>query len=113
MGDIADGTSNTIMFGEVTGLWTDGFKALGRTRSWSWTAAALPMNRMTFSITTGAAFNNAERSSVRFSSMHAGGVINFTLGDGSVKGLTTTTDNNIFLGMGGMADGSVISNLPE
>lgn len=109
MGDITDGTTNTIMFGEVTGSWTDGIKALGRTRSFSWTSNALPIGRMTFAISNGSAYNNADRQSVRFSSMHAGNVINFTMGDGSVRGLPTTTDNNIFLGLGGKADGSVVS----
>ncbi len=37
IGEITDGTTNTIMFGEVTGLWTNGFTPTGRTRSFSWT----------------------------------------------------------------------------
>ncbi len=68
------------------------------------------MNRMTFSIVSGAAFNNSEKSSSRFSSMHAG-VINFAMGDGSVKGMPVSTDNNIFLSMSGKADGTVFTNV--
>ncbi len=113
MGDVTDGTSNTVMFGEVTGNWTDGIRPLNRTHSFSWTSSALPMNRMTFSITDGTPFNNNIRSLVRFSSLHSGGIINVCLGDGSVKSMTTQTDNNVYLSMSGAADGSVVANAPE
>ena len=38
MGAITDGTSNTLMFGEVTGLFNDALKATGRQWSISWNA---------------------------------------------------------------------------
>jgi len=106
--DLSDGTSNTIAFGEVTGRWTNGLRATGRTQSFSWSASAMPTNRMTFSVVTGAAFNNAEKSHLRFSSMHTG-LINCALSDGSVKSLGISTDNNVWLSLFGGQDGTVVS----
>ena len=108
IGEISDGTSNTIAFGEVTGGWTDGFKPTGRLTSFSWSSNALPISRMTFSITAGTPYNNAEKNWLRFSSMHTG-LANFALADGSVKSFSTGTDNNIYLSLGGKQDGQVIS----
>ena len=106
--DITDGTSNTIAFGEVTGQWTDGFKATGRLSSFSWSSSAMAMNRMTFSISAGAAYNNSEKHWIRYNSMHTG-LSNFALADGSVKTFPTSTDNNVYLSLSGKNDGTVIS----
>ncbi len=106
--DITDGTSNTIAFGEVTGSWTDGFKPTGRLTSFSWSSCAMPINRMTFSISAGTPYNNAEKNWLRYSSMHTG-LANYALADGSVKTFSTSTDNNVFLSLGGKADGTIVS----
>ncbi|MFN5054301.1 MAG: H-X9-DG-CTERM domain-containing protein, partial [Planctomyces sp.] len=46
----------------------------------------------------------------KFSSRHAG-IVQYTLGDGSVRALSTSTDADILLRLGGIADGQVVSGL--
>jgi prepilin-type N-terminal cleavage/methylation domain-containing protein len=110
IGSASDGLSNTLLFGEVTGLWTDGFKATGRLESFSWTMSALPLHRMTASL-TGVPYNNLEKSWLRLSSMHSGGVINVALGDGAIKSMTISTDNNTWLYFCGMSDGQISNSI--
>jgi prepilin-type processing-associated H-X9-DG protein len=48
----------------------------------------------------------------KYSSEHAGGIINFAMGDGSVQGLTNTIDNTLYRSLSGAKDGNVAS-LPQ
>ena len=102
-GTITDGSSATLMYGEVTGTWTDFKKKKGRLSSYLWTFNGLPSETMDeWYPQNGAtwAYN------YRFSSMH-NGVDNYALGDGSVRGVSVTTDNVIYQAMSGMADGQI------
>ena len=106
MGAISDGTSNTVLFGEVTGRWTDGAKPSGRLFSFGWNMSGLPLHYNTMSF-AGVPYNNAFKDWNRFSSMHTG-LSQWTLTDGSVKSLSTSTDPKVMLSLGGIQDGEVV-----
>ncbi len=106
LGNITDGTSNTILFGEVTGAWTDGSKPTGRTWSHSWVMSAMPIHWNTKDF-AGNPYNTAVKAWFRFSSMHTG-VNQWTLSDGSVKTISLSTDADVMLRLGGMQDGEVV-----
>lgn len=108
LGAITDGTSNTLCFGEVTGSWTDGTKPSGRRWSFSWNCSAMPIhwNTKTFA---GAPYNAAVKVWNRFSSMHTG-LNQWTLSDGSVKGMSVSTDADVTLRLAGVADGLVFDS---
>lgn len=100
-GNISDGTSNTLLFGEVTGSWTDSAKPTGRTWSFTWNNGPLP---------TGWGIGGSTPHTYnRFNSIHSGKVINFALADGSIHGVSPTMDNSVFLYLSSMADGRVAS----
>ena len=103
---LTDGTSNTLMFGEVTGSWVDGSKPTGRNFSFCWASGGLPIhwNAMNFA---GTPYNASVKAWNRFSSMHTGGVLQWTLSDGAVKVIPLSTDPLTMLRLGGMADGEV------
>ena len=102
---ISDGTSNTLLFGEVTGSWVDGSKPTGRNFSFSWTCSALPIHWNTKNF-AGVPFVTSVKAWNRFSSMHTG-LVQWTLSDGSVRGMSLSTNPDVMLGLGGAADGEV------
>jgi prepilin-type N-terminal cleavage/methylation domain-containing protein len=113
---IADGTTNTLLFSEVTGEWDQPCRPAGRGISYSWISNGGMITHWMQSVPAAGA--GAWQSSVnckspfRLSSMHSGGVINATLGDGSVRTMTTTMEYRLWLLMGSMADG-IVTNIPE
>jgi len=109
LGDFKDGTSTTILFGEVTGHFTDGVRGVGRQSAFSWTMGPMVMHWMTTSL-GGAQYNNLDRQWYRFSSMHSGSVINFTLADGAVRPISLNVDRQILLRVSGRNDGQSVSN---
>jgi prepilin-type N-terminal cleavage/methylation domain-containing protein len=109
IGNIADGTSNTLLFGEVTGGWLDGSKPSGRTISFSWTSSAM-FTHWNSKQLSGTPYNAAVKAWNRFSSMHPGGIIQWTLGDGSVKGIPLSIDPDVMIRMTGQADGEVFDS---
>jgi type II secretory pathway pseudopilin PulG len=113
--DIADGTSNTIMTGELqritddTPSSKDGW-AIGGPATLFTTGAMMVRNGATLtsvaSPTEGSLMNNGFWGSP--GSVHMGGV-NFGLGDGSVRYINSTCDPGVFALFGSMADGEKVT----
>ncbi len=110
--DVTDGLSNTLMFGEVTGDFTDGFKGVGRIRSFGWLVGSVGVHHMGPNGISGAPFSPARQplSSERFSSRHVG-IVQYAMGDGSVRALSNNIDFGVLLALSGRADGSVVSGI--
>ncbi len=90
LGDVVDGTSQTLMFGESLGGVTDNRREFAHTWMGS---GALPT-----------AWGLRDADYHRFSSRHPG-VVQFAFCDGSVQAMTTTTDDELMKYLGGIADG--------
>lgn len=120
IGAITDGTSNTFLFGEVTGLFKNPSRRSGRERSFWWISSGPMFTRWMMSDpgrnpndpTWGFLNNISWPGPVRFSSMHVGGVINFTNSDGSVRSVSTNADRVVWHSLGGMSDSNVFT-LPD
>jgi len=120
IGHISDGTSNTILFGEVTGFFTDPARRAGRTRSYLWISSGPMYTRWMMSDPgrsptdpTWAFLHNVNwPGPTRYSSMHSGNVINMTNGDGSTRAMSTSADRVVWHSLGGMQDGNVVT-VPE
>lgn len=109
--DVNDGLSNTIMFGEVTGAFTDGYRGVGRLRSFSWLIGPLGMHYAAKSL-AGTVYGGTRPTleDAKFTSRHTG-IVQYTMGDGSVRALSTNTDADVLLRLGGASDGQVVSGL--
>jgi prepilin-type processing-associated H-X9-DG protein len=93
---ISDGTSNTIAFGEtLAGTITN-----PRDFAITWMGAG--------SMPTGWGLSSTP-DWYQFSSRH-GNIVNFSMADGSVRGITTTCDFTTFVFASGMADGQVYND---
>jgi prepilin-type N-terminal cleavage/methylation domain-containing protein/prepilin-type processing-associated H-X9-DG protein len=105
---IPDGTSNTIMFGEVAG----GFISWGGSgglpdgvAGWAW-MCGFDYSGFGTPYAGSAAIPNVSQW-YNFSSQHTG-VVNFAFGDGSVRSISTSIDFNTWLAITGMQDGIVV-----
>ncbi len=105
--DIRDGTSNTIMFGEVTGLFTDPVRAVGR--EWSFGFNVGP--NFTEWFAPGYGLGN-QKLWFRFSSMHPADVIQYAMADGAVKPISLTIDSQLLIYLSAMNDGQV-AQIPD
>jgi prepilin-type processing-associated H-X9-DG protein len=116
--DIQDGTSNTILFGEV--LTIDGEHAHTYRGGWMnansyWHATSCPINvlgRKNASV-CGCPWESATSSAgwacdLAFGSKHSGGA-NFALADGSVRFLSATINYTVYQYFGARADGQSVS----
>jgi prepilin-type N-terminal cleavage/methylation domain-containing protein/prepilin-type processing-associated H-X9-DG protein len=107
MGQISDGTSNTLMVGEIS--WTNANCYRPWTRGWDGAASATAKNVVSgINVTPYNGSNNF--NDVSFGSQHTGGA-NFLLGDGSVRFLMDSIDMNVYLSAASR-DGGESLNLP-
>lgn len=109
LGQVVDGTSNSFLFGEVTAAFST---AAGRPRLRSYAYSSSPMwthwNAKTFG---GVPYDASSREWYRYSSFHSGGLVQWTLLDGSVKSLSVSTDADVTLRLSGIADNEVLGNV--
>ena len=109
-----DGLSNTILFGEVTGGFTDGNTGSGRNLSFSWLCGPIGVHFQTRPLTTSttlpAAYSRPRLEDSKFSSRHAGDLIQYAFGDVSVKGMSRSVDIDVLLAQAGRADGVTFSS---
>ena len=98
--DISDGSSNTLLFGEIVGQNTTWLGAGGSGVAYSWIGSVnLPM------VNWGTEFTDSTSTTLRsFKSNHSG-TINFARGDGSVQGIPENTDQTTMRNLSGRADG--------
>lgn len=121
IGDLSDGTSNTFLFGEVTGAFDRPDKKSGRYASFWFISNGPVYTRFNaFPVTTqdptasgAGGLAAADLPEPRkFSSMHTGGILNMANSDGSTRAITANMDGNTWLFLGGMAEGQVAA-VPE
>ena len=92
---IADGTSNTLLFGESVG----GLPVPSRVYSYAW----MGMGHMVASW----GINPADTTWRNFSSVHTG-LVNFGMSDGAVKALRSGSNVTVFRQLSGKHDGAVV-----
>lgn len=106
--DITDGTSNTIIIGEVVGAWCDW-------QNWgyqSWGTMANPINygnAQHLATPTGAWARSTPDWCIGFRSRHNGGA-HFAFGDGTVRFLNENLDGNTYRNLGDKADNQTVSD---
>src|SRR5207244_2730778 len=112
IGAIADGTSNTVAFGEYAGVHNNGTREFGI----SWMGAGWLVSKWGLAPIYDASGNTGGNDYTwrQWSSKHAG-VVNFAFADGSVRPISKTADFNTWIYVTGMADGKVVnlSNLGQ
>lgn len=110
-GSITDGSSNTFMFGEVTGVfssWQDFDRKTARQRDYLSNHNGLPieMHHPWYRQ------NTTWAHEYMFSSSHAGGIMNWAMGDGSIQGIGNTIDFTVLEALAGRDDG-VVASVPN
>jgi prepilin-type N-terminal cleavage/methylation domain-containing protein/prepilin-type processing-associated H-X9-DG protein len=101
--DMVDGTSNTLLFGESVGQYN--YDASNRRTnhvySYHWNIGGLPT-------AWGLGGVDPQRW-YKFSSQHSGGIVNFAMGDGSVRSVASTINGLTYRFLSGMKDGELAS----
>ena len=106
MGDIIDGTSNTLMVGEIS--WKDANCYRPWTRGWDVNGASGTAKNVVNGINTTPYNGSNNFNDVSFGSQHTGGC-NFALGDGSVRFIRDSITLNTYLSLASMNGGEVAS----
>lgn len=88
---ITDGTSNTLMFGELIGM-----QASNNYYTWMGVGMIPAYNGL----------YDPARSWNAFQSFHAGGTVMFCLGDASVRGIQPSIDQQVYYDISGMFEGT-------
>jgi len=111
-GDIHDGSSNTLLYGEggLGKTWTrpttdDEFTAR-QDWAYSWIgAAALPTAWGLWANQDPASTSWGYQGWWMYCSDHSGGLVQFAWGDGAVRGMTVNVDQDMYIYVSGMVDG--------
>ncbi|HEY2416100.1 MAG TPA: DUF1559 domain-containing protein [Pirellulaceae bacterium] len=105
LANVTDGTSNTLLFGEVMGGKADLTDPNFPHVSFSWMGCGL---LPTF---TGLAdANGPRRKWSSFNSNHPTGIVQFANADGSVKRLSPSMNYGVYVAIGGMHDGQTMND---
>ena len=105
-GNISDGASNTLLFGETASVQTEWTFVGPYTYAWIGNVV-LPTVFWHNNSTVGSS-TLARQTILSFKSKHSG-TVNFTRADGSVQSIPITTDPTIMNNLGGRADGTIVS----
>jgi prepilin-type N-terminal cleavage/methylation domain-containing protein len=118
-GDILDGTSNTLMIGEYATKTQP-----GRRTFWAYAYTSYSMSSVTIAQSrtlipdfqlcsvTPPTTNGNNQCKRAWGSFHSAGMLNFAMGDGSVRGISPNIDMNTVLpALGTIAGGEVISGV--
>jgi len=119
--EAADGLSNTFLFGEVTGTFRNGRRGTLRQRSFCWTAGSMGTHFNTRFLSgtctltppnplpaTYSPVNVPNYTHTKFNSRHSGRIVNFCMGDGSVRAIAPNTNVDVILRLTGHSDGYIV-----
>ena len=106
-GSISDGSSNTLLFGEIAGQ--SGVGSSSQTHGYAWIAAInLSMIGWEFDRAGLTDSQIGNRNLDKYNSFHTG-VVNFARGDGSVTTIPQNTDAITMFRLSAMRDGNVVT----
>ncbi|MFZ4469538.1 MAG: DUF1559 domain-containing protein [Pirellula sp.] len=106
LAEIKDGTSNTFLFGEVTGTWTDPTNLTGRKSASWWISASGQFSRNMIGDPQGPAWRKSSHAgdAAKYHSMHRGGA-HMCFVDNSVRLIPYSTDGIAWVVMSGIREG--------